>query len=92
MGSLIDLGIEFLKGVGPQRADSLKKELGIYTVGDLLSHYPYRYDDRSKIHPIQTIQSEQTYIQLQGEILETEVVQSGKRRNITDRIGLVSGY
>jgi len=35
--------IEYLKGVGPLRADLLKKELGIFLFGDLLDHFPYRY-------------------------------------------------
>jgi ATP-dependent DNA helicase RecG len=39
----LDTGIEYLKGVGPQRAEALKKELGIFTLGDLLSHYPVSY-------------------------------------------------
>ena len=39
--------IEFLKGVGPARAQLLQRELEIYTYEDLLQYYPYRYVDRS---------------------------------------------
>jgi ATP-dependent DNA helicase RecG len=41
--------IEYLKGVGPQRADLIKKELGIFTFNDLLHHFPYRHIDKTKI-------------------------------------------
>ncbi len=43
--------ITILKGVGKQRAADLQK-LGIATVGDLLAHYPYRYEDRSHLKPL----------------------------------------
>ena len=41
--------IEYLKGVGPQRAIILRKELGIDTFRDLLELYPYRHLDKSQI-------------------------------------------
>ena len=43
---ILDTPIDFLKGVGPARADLLKKELYIFTYGDLLMHYPFRYIDK----------------------------------------------
>ena len=51
----LDTPIEFLKGVGPQRGELLKKELGIATIGGLLLHYPFRYVDRSVIHTVKDI-------------------------------------
>lgn len=47
--------IEYLKGVGPLRADLLKKELGIFTFGQLLDHFPYRYVDKTRIRTIAEI-------------------------------------
>ena len=44
--------IEYLKGVGPVRAELFKKELRIFTYEDLLMHFPFRYIDRSNIHLI----------------------------------------
>jgi hypothetical protein len=41
--------IEYLKGVGPQRADLLKKELAIFSFQDLLYHFPYRHVDKTRI-------------------------------------------
>lgn len=69
MNNLLATDIKFLKGMGPKRAELLAKELGIYTVGDLLKHYPFRYIDRTKIYSIAEVNSEQTHIQLRGRIL-----------------------
>ncbi|MBQ5669061.1 MAG: DNA helicase RecG, partial [Peptococcaceae bacterium] len=43
--------VTVLKGVGKQKAADLSK-LGIWTVGDLLGHFPYRYEDRSHMKPL----------------------------------------
>ena len=41
--------IEFIKGVGPQKASLLNSEIGIYNLYDLLQYFPFRYEDRSTI-------------------------------------------
>ncbi|MFT5024561.1 MAG: ATP-dependent DNA helicase RecG, partial [Candidatus Azotimanducaceae bacterium] len=46
----MDSPIEYVKGIGPSRAQILKKELNIQTIGDMLEHFPFRYIDRSKFH------------------------------------------
>ena len=51
--------ITVLKGVGKQRAADLQK-LGIATVGDLLGHYPYRYEDRSQLKPLRDMKEGDT--------------------------------
>ena len=51
---LLNTPIDYLKGVGPNRAKLLKKELKIYTFQDLLSFFPYRYIDKTKYHKIET--------------------------------------
>ncbi len=78
---LLQTPIEFLKGVGPKRADVLRKEFNIFTFEDLLLYYPYRHIDKSKIYKIADIQSEGAYIQLKGNIVHCELVgqQRGKR-------------
>ncbi len=55
----LDDSITVLKGVGKQRAADLAK-LGIYTVGDLLGHYPYRYEDRSQLKPLREMREGDT--------------------------------
>ena len=74
----LDTKIEFLKGVGPKRAEILKKELGIFTFGQLLVYYPFRYIDKSKLYRISDINSEEAYIQLKGKITELQTL--GERR------------
>jgi ATP-dependent DNA helicase RecG len=68
MPALLQSPIEYLKGVGPQRGEVLRKELGINTFGDLLAHYPFRYVDRSIIHQIKQITPLTQFIQLKGKI------------------------
>jgi ATP-dependent DNA helicase RecG len=53
--SHLDRPAQFLKGVGPKRADALAK-LGIGSARDLLYHIPRRYDDASTVDPIDGLQ------------------------------------
>ncbi|MFM7639853.1 MAG: ATP-dependent DNA helicase RecG [Bacteroidota bacterium] len=76
----LDTGIEYLKGVGPQRAEALKKELGIHTLGDLLSHYPFRHEDRSRVYPINSLQGDDVWVQLQGSIRPIGMTGQGNGR------------
>ena len=79
MSQLLDTKIEFLKGVGPLKAEALKSELGIFTVGDLISHYPFRHEDRSKIYTVSEIQGqEDIYVQLKGKIFPQGILGIGK--------------
>jgi ATP-dependent DNA helicase RecG len=64
--------IEYLKGVGPVRAELFKKELRIFTYEDLLMHFPFRYIDRSNIHLINNIDENTPYIQFKGKIIRIE--------------------
>jgi ATP-dependent DNA helicase RecG len=84
MSQLLDTKIEFLKGVGPLKAEALKSELGIFTVGDLISHYPFRHEDRSKIYTVAEIQrQEEIYVQLKGRIFPQGIVGIGPARRFT---------
>jgi ATP-dependent DNA helicase RecG len=67
-GTYLETPVEYLKGVGPARADMLKKELQIFTFGELLSFFPYRYIDRSKILKIAEIRDDSSYIQVRARI------------------------
>ena len=68
----LDTPIEYLKGVGPMRAELLKKELQIFTFSDLLHYFPFRYTDRSIIHEITDLNADMPYIQLKGKIIRFE--------------------
>ncbi len=76
--SFADTAIEYLKGVGPKRAEVLFKELGIRCFGDLLQYYPFRYIDRTKFHKANEITSDLVYVQMKGKIVAMETV--GKMR------------
>ncbi len=71
--------IEYLKGVGPKRAQLLQKELGVFTVEDLLQHYPFRHEDRSQVHKISSIKPDQAYVQIYGRLHSIQRI--GKSRS-----------
>lgn len=70
--------IEYLKGVGPARADLLRKELDIHTLGDLLLHYPFRYIDRTEFHRIDQLQPTMEAAQVIGRLVQLE--EMGEKR------------
>lgn len=78
----LETSIEFLKGIGTERAKLIKNVLGISTVEDLLTFYPIRYIDKSKIHKIGNLTKDsETDIQLKGKITDIQevVYEKGKR-------------
>ena len=58
--------IQFLKGLGPKRAELLNTELNIFTFNDLLHHYPFRYIDRSKFYKVKELNESLQNVQLKG--------------------------
>ena len=87
MFDLTTRDIKYLSGVGPQRASVLNKELGIYSLHDLLYYFPYKYVDRSRLYYIHEIDGNMPYIQLKGEILSFETIGVGRQRRL---VGLFS--
>lgn len=91
--SFLDTPVEFLKGVGPERAKLLKSELSIQNFGDLLRWYPYRYVDRTRFYRTNEINADLPYVQLRGQILHAEIVgqKQGRRlvAHLTDAYGSV---
>lgn len=84
----------YLKGVGPQRAEKLKKYFGIETVRDLLYNFPYRYVDRTKFYCINELMEGMDYIQLRGKITDFDAPEGvGSKRRIkaffTDGTGYI---
>jgi ATP-dependent DNA helicase RecG len=66
--------VEYLKGVGTQRADILKKDLRIFNYGDLLQHYPFRYIDRTRFYKLKELNSELPAVQILGRVISKEIV------------------
>lgn len=78
---MLDTPIEYLKGVGPQRAEVLKKELQVFTYRDLITYYPFRYVDRTKFYSVSEVTEELPFVQLRGYIERMEITgqKQGKR-------------
>ncbi|VAW23737.1 ATP-dependent DNA helicase RecG, partial [hydrothermal vent metagenome] len=70
----LNTSISYLKGVGPNRADLLKTELGIHTFEDLLHFFPNRYIDRTQFFKINQLQQNSSEIQLIGKITNIKTV------------------
>ncbi|MBQ3554659.1 MAG: ATP-dependent DNA helicase RecG [Bacteroidales bacterium] len=83
MSEFSKIDIKFLAGVGPKRAEILKKEIGVATYEDLLYYFPYKYIDRSKIFKINEIDGNFPYIQIEGEIISYEEVGTGRAKRLS---------
>ncbi len=75
--------IQFLKGVGPKRAELLNKELNIFTAKDLLYHFPFRYIDRTKFYKIAEIKDGLPNIQAKGIISNFQTKGNGRKTYLT---------
>ncbi len=78
--------IEYLKGVGPQKGDLLKKELSIFSYDDLLRYYPYRYIDRTKFYKVNEVDTDLQYIQIKGTLTGTQMVGQGRAMRLVSGI------
>ncbi len=66
--------VEYLKGIGSQRAEILKKDLEIFTYDNLLHHYPFRYIDRTRFYKIRELNPDLPSVQILGSILSKEIL------------------
>ncbi len=93
MQDFLEQDIQYLPGVGPKRAEILKKELQISCFRDLLFHFPYRYIDRTRIYTISELNPDLQIIQLKGRITGYEKSgHKGKKRltaGFTDGTGTI---
>ena len=71
MGSEMD--IQYLPGVGPKRAELLRKEFEVETVGELLRIYPFRYIDKSSFVRIADARPDMAYIQIRARVLRVDL-------------------
>lgn len=92
MNDLAATPIEYLKGVGPQKAVLLQKELGIKTYGDLLYHFPYRYVDRSSFTNVNEIHLTESHVQMRGKIDQIRETGKGRYKKLSARFGDGTGY
>ena len=79
--NLLETPIEYLKGVGPQRGDLLRKELGIHKYSDLLNLFPNRYIDRTRYYKINELQNSNSEVQIVGKIINIKTIEQGKGKS-----------
>jgi len=89
--TILDSPIEYLRGVGPQRGDMLRKELNLFTFGDLLNFFPYRHIDKTMVFPIAAIARDTDLIQVRGKLSSLEEGGSGGGRRLTAQLKDATG-
>jgi len=82
VAAFFDTPIEYLKGVGPQRAAMLQKELQIFTFGDLIQHYPFRYEDRTRFYTIAETDEAMPHVQIKGRLTQFRTEGSGHKKRL----------
>ena len=91
MNNFLITPIEYLKGVGPQKAELLKKELGIFTYKDLLEYYPFRYVDRTQFHTVADLVNLQGHAQIKGRIIGFQEAGVGRNKRLTAKFQDTTG-
>jgi ATP-dependent DNA helicase RecG len=86
LAGFFDTQIEFLKGVGPQKAALLNKELNIFTYGELLQHYPFRYEDRTQFFKIGELSAELENVQIIAKIRKVDLVSMGNKNRLVAHV------
>lgn len=89
--SNLDTPLVYLKGVGPRRAELLQKELGMYTYGQLLYHYPFRYIDRTRFYKISELNPDMPLVQVVGRIISKEVIGDKHKKRLVAKFADETG-
>jgi ATP-dependent DNA helicase RecG len=82
MPGFFETPVEYLKGVGPQRSALLNKELNIFTFGDLIQYYPFRYEDRTKFYSVNSLTDDMQYVQIKGIVTKKEIIGMGAKKRL----------
>ena len=80
MNNLLQTPIEYLKSVGPQRGELLRKELGIHKYADLVNFFPNRYIDRTRYYKINELENAVAEVQIIGKIINIKTIEFGKNK------------
>ncbi|MFV8224654.1 ATP-dependent DNA helicase RecG [Christiangramia aquimixticola] len=80
--NLLQTPIEYLKGVGPNRAETLKKELNISSYRDLINFFPNRYIDKTGFYKIAALQQNTSEVQIVGKIVHMKMVDQKKGKRL----------
>jgi len=82
VNDLFKTPIEYLKGVGPKKAELLRKEIGVGTFKDLLYYFPFRYVDRSSFQTIDALLTADGPVQIRGRIVGIQEVGHGRNKRL----------
>lgn len=74
--------IEFVKGIGPRKAELLKKAFNVTTIGDLIMQFPFRYIDKTTVKPINQVTINDEWVLIKAKVLYTELAGKGRGRLI----------
>jgi len=91
MSNFFQTKLEYLRGVGVQRAQLLGKELGLFTYGDLIQRYPFRYLDRTQFYNVVDLHDDLPYVQVKGVLRGREVIGEGPKKRLVAKVGDASG-
>ena len=80
--NFLNTPIDYLKGVGPNRSEILKKEFQIFTFKDLLYFFPFRYIDRTNFYKIKEIEKSSSDVQIIGKFLELRFHNNSKNNRL----------
>ena len=69
----------------------LKKELNLFTFGDLLEHFPYRHLDKTKTFSISSITMHHDFVQVKGKLIDFEIIGQNKAKRLVAHIKDASG-
>lgn len=89
---MLDTSVEYLKGIGAFKAQTLQNELAIYTFEHLMNHYPFRYVDKTKFTQIIDVVSEDEFVQIRGVLRSTEEQGEGSKRRLVAILRDPTGY
>ena len=93
MADFLDNSVKFVPGVGEARAKLLEKELGIFTIGDLLRHYPFRYIDRTRIYRIAEVNEsmDSSLVQIRARVTGVGYAGTGRKQRFSAFVSDASG-
>jgi ATP-dependent DNA helicase RecG len=91
LSNFFNTKLEYLRGVGAQRAQLLGKELGLFTYGDLIQRYPFRYLDRTQFYNVVDLHDDMQFVQVKGVLRGREVIGEGPKKRMVAKVGDASG-
>lgn len=88
---IFEKSLEYIKGVGPAKAELLAKDLNVRTIKDLLFYFPYRYLDSNQLKSIRHIQPDMEYVQIRGIVTGQYIEGTGRSKRLIVELADTSG-